>query len=57
MEDLRHLAEVTGSAATLTDADCAHVTSSLRTLEELEDFLGGVDLRKREKAWPSHEKW
>ena len=39
----------------LTDADCAHITSSLRTVEELEDFLDELDLRTRKKVWP-HEK-
>jgi len=52
---LQHLAEVARSPTTLTDADCAHITSSLRTVEELEDFLDELDLRTRKKVWP-HEK-
>ncbi len=35
----------------LTDADCTHVTSNLRTVEELEDFLDGVDLRTGSGSW------
>ena len=52
---LQHLAEVARSPTMLTDADCAHITSSLRTVEELEDFLDELDLRTRKKVWP-HEK-
>ena len=49
---LQHLAEVARSPTTLTDADCAHITSSLRTVEELEDFLDELDLRTRKTVWP-----
>ena len=51
----RPAAATSGAPITLTDADCAHITSSLRTVEELEDFLDELDLRTRKKVWP-HEK-